>query len=402
MSTLVTVEDIEAARAKIAPFLPVTPVTYGDALSERTGRSVWLKWDNKLRTGSFKERGALHFLLSLEESTRARGVIAASAGNHALGLTFHAHRLNVPCRLVMPINAPLVKVQACKKLGADITFEATLHDALTHAQEIAKAKNITFVPPYDHHNIVAGQGVAGLEILDQCHNFDSVILPIGGGGYAGGIATAIKSKRPKTYILGVCSEWAQNIRNTQVDQKKTPRIPPATIADGIGVKTIGAVTKPLLDKYIDKIITVSEAAIARAIIAYLEHEHTVVEGGGAAALAGLLAGELPAEFQKPLLAVSGSNIDVNLLSRLIEHDMADRGRLLRVNISLPDRPGALSSICEIIASGGANILQVLHDRFYAKIPGHVEVTIVMEVRDQDHSCSVTEALRSAGFPTVQM
>lgn len=391
------VAQIESARVRIAPYLPVTPLTHALSLSDELKRSIHIKWDNKLRTGSFKERGALNFLLSLDPGQLERGVCAASAGNHALALSYHAHRLHVPCHLVMPTLAPLVKVESCRKLGAHISHKANLYECLEYAAEISAKEGFTYIPPYDHELIVHGQGVAGLEVLDQLDDFDSVVIPVGGGGYAAGIAAAIKAKRPDVYVLGICSQWAVQLRKNQ--QTKSTAIVPMTIADGIAVKTIGKVTGPILDQCLDHLAAVSEESIARAIIMLLEHEHAVVEGAGAAGFAGLIEGHLPARYQKPVVMVCGSNIDTNLLTRLIEHDMAERGRLLRVRVMLPDKPGMLHTITGIIAGQGANVLQVMHDRFYARLPGHVEITVMLEVRDRAHADEVVNQLVVAGLPT---
>ena len=400
MSQLPKLSDIEAARTRLAPHLPVTPVTEALSLSEELKRTLYLKWDNKLRTGSFKERGALNFLLSLEAKVLARGVCTASAGNHALGLSFHAQRLGAPCFIVMPANAPIVKIQSCRSFGAQIVFKPSFQEALEYAQELAREQGYTYVPPFDHEWIVHGQGVAGLELLDQVPDFDSVVIPVGGGGYAAGVATAIKAKRPDVFILGVCSEWALEARHNPVAHHG--KIVPMTIADGIAVKSIGKVTGPILDKRVDQILPASEWSIARAIIMLLEHEHVVVEGAGAAGLAGIISGHLPVQCKKTVVFVCGSNIDTNLLSRLIEHDMAEKGRLLRVTIALPDRPGMLHTISGIIAHEGANILQVTHDRSYAKLPGYVEITVLMEVRDRGHGEATIAALMKAGLPTVEV
>ena len=400
MSTAPTLAEIEAARARIAPHLPVTPVSHATLLSEELGKHITIKWDNKFRTGSFKERGALNFLLNLGQAARAKGICTASAGNHALGVSYHAQRLGIPCEIFVPHNAPLVKIERCKKFGAVISYRENLHEGMEHAKALARDTGVTYIPPFDHHFIVEGQGVAGLEVLDQVSDFDSVVIPVGGGGYAAGVATAIKAKRPDVFILGVCSEWA--IRARQLKEGGKSLIPEMTIADGIAVKQIGQVTGPILDKYVDKIVPVSETAIAHAIITLLEQERVVVEGAGAAGLAGIIEGHLPDRCQKPVLFLCGSNIDMNLLSRLIEQDMGERGRLLRVNISLPDRPGMLNQITGIIASQGANVLQVHHDRFYARLPGYVDITVVMEVRNRTHGAQVIDHLNGAGLPTQRV
>jgi threonine dehydratase len=395
----VSLSDIEAARARIAPYLAVTPVTHALGLSEEFSRTILCKWDNKLRTGAFKERGALNFLLSLDKERLAKGVCAASAGNHALALSLHASRLNAPCHLVMPVTAPLVKVESCRRLGAEITQVPTLYEALEIAARWPAERGYTYIPPFDHELIIAGQGVAGLEILEQCGDFDSIIMPVGGGGYAAGVATAVKAKRKDVFILGVCSQWALNMR---ANKPQPGGFVPMTIADGIAVKTIGAITGPILDTYVDKLVSVSEESIARALVMVLELEHAVIEGAAAASVAALLEGYLPERYKKPVLLMCGSNIDTNILSRLIEHDMAERGRLLRVRITLPDRPGMLHQISGIIAGQGANVLQVLHDRSYAKAPGHVDITVMMEVRSREHAKQVVDQLVGDGLPTEVM
>lgn len=400
MSTILTLTEFEAARARLAPHLPVTPVSHATLLSEELGKQITIKWDNKFRTGSFKERGALNFLLSLDDAARTKGVCTASAGNHALGVSYHAQRLGIPCEIVVPHNAPLVKIERCKKFGAVISYRENLHEAMEHAKGLAKETGVTYVPPFDHELIVQGHSVSGLEVLDQVADFDSVVIPVGGGGYSAGVASAIKAKRPDVFILGICSEWAVRMRESK-DISASP-FPQMTIADGIAVKKIGAITGPILEKNVDKIVPVSETAIAHAIIMLLEFERAVAEGAGAAGLAGLIEGHLPDKCQKPVLFICGSNIDMNLLSRLIEQDMGERGRLLRVNISLPDRPGMLNQITGIIASQGANVLQVHHDRFYARLPGHVDITVVMEVRNRLHGTQVIDHLNQAGLPTQRV
>jgi len=397
MDTSPTLAEIEAAKERLAPHLPVTPVSHAVSISEALGKHITIKWDNKLRTGSFKERGALNFLLSLDPSLRERGVCTASAGNHALGVSYHCQRLGIPCEIVVPVNAPLVKIERCKKFGATISYQNSLSEAMVYAQNLARETNITYVPPFDHEHVVQGHGVGALELLQQVSDFDSIVIPIGGGGYAAGVAATIKQKRPDIFVLGVISEWAQRIRQNPDAYK--PGFAPMTIADGIAVKQIGKVTGPIIEKYVDKIVAAPETSIAHAIMMLLEHERVVVEGAGAAALAGVIDGHLPDRCKRPVVLVCGSNIDMNLLSRLIEQDMGERGRLLRVNISAPDRPGMLHQISGVIAEQGANVLQVAHDRFYARLPGYVDMTFVMEVRDRAHGAQIVKFLNDAGLPT---
>ena len=397
MGAFPTLVEIEAAKERLAAHLPVTPVSYAASISEALGKHITIKWDNKFRTGSFKERGALNFLLSLDPSVRERGVCTASAGNHALGVSFHSQRLGIPCEIVVPFNAPLVKIERCRKLGAKISYQSSLAEAMVYAQNLARESNITYVPPFDHEFVVQGHGVAALEVLHQVSDFDSIVIPIGGGGYASGVAATIKQKRPDIFILGVISEWAERIRQNPDAYK--PGFAPMTIADGIAVKQIGKVTGPIIEKFVDKVIAVPETSIAHAIMMLLEQERTVVEGAGAAGLAAVMDGHLPDRCKKPVVFVCGSNIDNNLLSRLIEQDMCERGRLLRVNVSLPDRPGMLHQITGIIADQGGNVLQVAHDRFYARLPGYVDITVVVEVRDRAHGAQIVKHLNDAGLPS---
>ena len=396
MKGSVSVDAIKAARAILAQHVPITPLTKAHGLSEQFCRTILCKWDNKLRTGSFKERGALYFLLGLSDEERQRGVCAASAGNHALAVSFHAQRLGIPCLLFMPEAAPLVKVERCRRFGAEIKQIGTLHECLQHAEVLSTERGYTFIPPFNDERIVTGQGVAGLEVLDQSSDFDSVIIPVGGGGYAAGVATAIKTARPDVYIMGVCSEWAVSMRQNE-PQSYEGRIAPVSLADGIAVKTIGNVTAPILDAHVNELVSVSEETIARAIVTVLEHEHVVLEGAGAAGIAALLQGMLPERFKKTVVFCCGSNIDSNVLSRLIEHDMAERGRLLRLRVSLPDKPGMLHTLTGIISSEGANVLEVVHNRTYAKIPGYVEITVVMEVRGCPHADAVVGRLEAYGL-----
>lgn len=393
---LPTYDDVVAARTRLQGFVPRTPVTRSICLSEDLGLEVSLKWENKLRTGSFKERGAANFLLSLSEPERARGVCAASAGNHALALSYYCKKLNVSCTLVMPVSAALVKVEACRKAGATvILFGVTFSETLAKAAEVSRDRALTIVPPFDHPWIIAGQGTCGLEILEQLPDIDSLVVPVGGGGLISGIALAVKEKRPDLFILGVRSEWAEQAKYdpTSLSSRRTP----PSIADGIAVKDIGIVTREIIGQRVDKMVTANESEIATAIIKHLEIEHSLIEGSAAAALAALYRGELPAEYKRPVFVISGSNIDGSLLSRLLERNSRLIGRILTLKVSLPDRPGALHDLTGVVAGIGANIVQVHHDRFDAEIPGSVDVSVVVEVRNPDHAVETELAVRDAGF-----
>lgn len=390
----VGLDDIIAAQKRLRSILPITPVTHSPGVSSIVGSDIYFKWDLKFKTGSFKERGAANALASLSPAERQKGVCAASAGNHALALSYHASLLGIPCHIVMPTGASLVKVESTKRTGADVTlFGKTFDEAYEEAVSRSKRHGYKFISAFDDTSVIAGQGTAGLEILDQVPDVDAIIVPIGGGGLISGIATAVKAKRPEVFILGVQSEWAVAAR-AGTHNTAEMAIAPATIADGIAVKRIGALTKPIIEKYVDKTVSISEIQIASAIIKYLEIERTVVEGAGAAALGALFEKQLPSNFKKVVVMACGSNIDMSVISRLIERDMGERGRLLRIVVAVPDRPGSLHTITGMIAKQGANVLQVQHDRSLSIVPGNVDITFLAEVRNKDHKEEVMQALRA--------
>lgn len=395
-TSLPTHHDVLAAQARLYGFIPKTPVTKSICLSEDLGLDVYLKWENKFRTGSFKERGAANFLLSMTDAERSRGVCAASAGNHALALSYYCAKLGVACWLVMPVTAPLVKVEACKKAGAHVLLHGVnLSEAFQRAAEIVRERKLTFIPPYDDNRIIAGQGTCGLEILEQLPDIDSIIVPVGGGGLISGITLAVKESRPDIFILGVRSEWAEQAKYdpTSLSARRTP----PSIADGIAVKDIGLITREIISQRVDKMITADESEIAGAIIRHLELEHSLIEGSAAAALVALYRGELPSQYKRPAFVISGSNIDASLLSRLIERHTRLAGRVFTLEVSLPDRPGALHDLSGVVANTGANIIEVHHDRFGVDIPGSADVSLVIEVRNKDHALETTTTVKEAGF-----
>ncbi len=398
----VSAEDIVAALARVRAVFPATELTPSQRISERTGHEVLLKWENLLRTGSFKERGAVNVLTLLNEKQRRAGVCAASLGNHALALSYHAARFAVPCTIVMPTSAPLIKVQSTKNTGArTILHGQTFVEAYQYAQQLAEQEGLRFVSAFDDPEVIAGQGTCGLEILEQCNDFDSLIVPMGGGGLISGIALAVKSRRPEVFILGVQSDWVTKGLKAG-DGQPQQLIPAVSIADGLAVKSPGKLTAPLVEKLVDKRISVSESQIAEGIIAFLELERSVVEGAGAVGLPALFGRHLPSSCKKTVVVISGSNIDMNMLSRLIERDMGERGRLLRIVVSVPDRPGSLHTVTGIVARGGANVLEVLHDRSFSHIPGNVDISMVLEVKDPEHKAQVLRSLTSVGIEVREL
>jgi threonine dehydratase len=394
----VTFAKIKEAQSRTSHELEPTPLTYSPTISALVGKHVSFKWENKFPTGSFKERGALNFLKSLSPEERKRGVCAASAGNHALALSHHAQRLQIPCTIVMPRTAALVKVDSTRSAGASVQLEGVDFDAAyRNALALSEKNNQIFVPAFDDVRTVCGQGTCGLEVLEQHSDFDTIVVSIGGGGLMAGIATVIKEKRPEVTVIGVQSEWAVEERSKA--HQKAPAFPPGTIADGIAVKRVGTLTAPILKEKVDQIISVTEADIAQSIITYLRMEKTVVEGAGAAALVPVLGGQIPESSEKIVVVVSGSNIDVNLLSRLIDRDMRKRGRLLRLRVSVPDRPGSLAVVTSLISEKGANVLETFHDRSFSLYPSNVDITFLLELRNEDHQQELRHALHEAGVST---
>jgi threonine dehydratase len=296
----------------------------------------------------------------------------------------------------MPRTAPLVKIRHTERTGATVILEgSTFDEAYERAQALAKQEGTRFVSAFDDHAIIAGQGTAGLEILEQCPDLDTIVVPVGGGGLASGIALAVKARRPEVMIIGVQSEWVLKSRAESKPPSETA-IRPVTIADGIAVKRVGTLTGPIIGALLDSLISVNEGEIANGILRYLELERTMVEGAGAAALAAILAGKLPKGRRHTVVLACGGNIDMNVLSRLIERDMAQLGRLLKVVVSAPDRPGSLHRISGALSAQGANVLEVQHDRSFSKVPGNVDITFSMEVRDNAHKLRVLEQLRALG------
>ncbi|MDZ4787045.1 MAG: threonine ammonia-lyase [bacterium] len=399
MPQAIELADIERAKQGISRYLQPTPLYLSSTLSEFTGKEIYIKWESKLKSGAFKERGALNVLLNLNSEQAKAGVCAASAGNHALGLSLHANKLGIPCTIVMPKFAPLVKIQACEKAKAKVILHGSVFDdALEYALQLSEENKTVFVHPFNNPLVMAGQGTIGLEILDQLPSVEAIIVPVGGGGLISGVSTAIKSLKSDTYILGVQSEWAVSYQNG-LPQKNT-LVAQTTIADGIAVKRIGDLTAPIIKSRVDSLTTVNEDEIARAIVKLMEYEKSVAEGAGAASLAALLKGALPEQYNKIVLCVCGGNIDINLLSTIIQRDLVERGRRLKIMVTVPDRPGQLNQVSGAIAELGSNVLDLYHDRFYCK-PGMVDMVFMLEVRDRIHGDKVVGGIEKIGFKVVR-
>ena len=395
----VNLDSIEEARRRLGHAIHLSPCQLSHHLSERTGLELYLKLENLQRTGAFKERGALNKLLTLSEDERHRGVIAASAGNHAQGVAFHASRLGIRAQIVMPQATPLVKVVSTRAFGAEVILHGANYDeACDEALRRCSELNLTFIHPFDDPLVIAGQGTIGLELLDQVHDLEAVVVPIGGGGLIGGIACALKERNPRIRVIGVEPEKLPSMLRAREAGAPITIGAQATIADGIAVRRVGEHTLPLVMRYVDEIVTVDDEEIASAILMLLEHEKTLAEGAGAAALASLLQAKTSLRHQRTAVLVCGGNIDVTLLARIIERGLVKDGRLLRLRVYLLDRPGALLQLTEILARERANIVETIHNRAYYGVSlAETVIDVTLETRGASHITAISHALAESGF-----
>jgi threonine dehydratase len=393
------VDAVEAARVRLRDTIYQTPCPYSETLSELTGTSCHVKLENLQMTGSFKERGAANLLLQLDEAERRRGVVAASAGNHGLAVAFHAERLGIPATIVMPTYAPLIKVTSARRYGAEVILDGANYDE-AYEQACARVTQggAIFVHPFDDPRVVSGQGTLGLELLEQVEGLDAVIAPVGGGGLIAGIGLALKARRPSVRLIGVQATAVPAMQRS-LHARGRIRVPAApTIADGIAVRQVGEVTFDLVTRLVDDIVTVDEEELANAILLLLEIEKTVVEGAGAAPLAALLNRPLGLEGRRVALVLSGGNIDVTMLARIIERGLVKDGRLVRLGVVLRDRPGTLARLTALIADEGVNILQIEHDRAFSRQAiGATEVALTLETSGRKQIDALKQRLEAAGY-----
>jgi threonine dehydratase len=398
----ISFDDVLAARVAIGDKVIRTPCLKSQTLSELTGAEVWLKFENLQFTAAYKERGALNKLLSLDADQRKRGVIAASAGNHAQGLSYHAKRLGIPATIVMPRFAPVVKVKQTEGHGAVVLLHGeSFDDASTYAHTIAAQRGLVYVPPFDDALVMAGQGTVALEMLEDVPELDTLIVPIGGGGLISGMATVAKHLNPAIEVVGVQAELYASMYAKLRGQ--TAACDGDTLAEGIAVKVPGVLTFEVVKALVDDVVLVGERDLERALALLLNIEKTVVEGAGAAGLAAMLAHKNRFRGRKVGLVLCGGNIDTRLLANVLLRDLARSGRLARLRIRLKDRPGQLFEVSRIFDQQQVNILEVYHQRVFTNLPAKGLITdIECETRDRDHLDRLVEALRGAGYEVRNM
>jgi threonine dehydratase len=397
---MVNLRSIQDAMDRIRGSIAITPFVHSEKFSRQTGSTIFLKLENLQMTGAFKERGALNKILLLTEEERRRGVIAASAGNHAQAVAYHATKRGIQAQICMPLTTPLVKVSATRGYGAEvILFGANYDEACEEALRRSKEHRLTFIHPFDDEAVIAGQGTLGLEMIEQHGDLDAVVIPVGGGGLIAGVACAVKEINPKIRVIGVQSSKIASMK-AALEKNELVTLPAnKTIADGIAVRCAGTLTFPLVQKYVDEVVTVDEEEIASAILQLLEKEKMLAEGAGAAATAAVLNKKTPNNGKKLGVLVSAGNIDVSLLSLIIERGLVKDGRLVRLRVHLPDHPGALQRLAGVIAEQKANIVETNYDRaYYGVVLGDTVIDITMETRGPEHVADVMAALDAAGYP----
>ncbi len=401
---MVTLEDVQAALGRIRDRIYLSPCARSETLSRLTGTSAYLKLENLQMTGAYKERGALNKLLQLPDADRERGLIAASAGNHAQAVAYHAGRLGVKATIVMPEATAIMKVANTRAHGARIVLHGANYDeAYAEARRLEQVERLTFIHPFDDPEIIAGQGTVALEVLAQEPETDAVVVPIGGGGLASGVAVAVKALRPGAKVIGVETEVLPSMLQALEAGRPVTLDPAATVADGIAVKRAGDLTFEHVRKWVDEIVTVSEEEIASAILYLLEKEKTVVEGAGAVGVAALMQRKIRGLDGKRVVSiVSGGNIDVNLVARVIERGLVKDGRLVRVSVALQDKPGQLAKVSAIIANHRANVIEVHHTRAFAYRFGDTTLQLTLETRGLEHVEEILRALRERGYHVQQM
>ena len=397
MSDLLTLDHVRAAHARIRDSIVETPTLHSQTLSKLTGANIYLKFENLQFTAAYKERGALNAILLLSEQQRSKGVIAASAGNHAQGLSYHGTRLGIPVTIVMPVPTPTVKVMQTESVGGKVVlFGETFDDAYKHARQLEAEQGLTFVHPFDDPNVAAGQGTVALEMLESTPSLDMLVVPIGGGGLLSGMGTAARALKPDIGLIGVQAELYPSmyalLKNLQMPCEGD------TLAEGIAVKIPGAFTSEVIRELVDEIVLVSETELETAVSLLLQIEKTVVEGAGAAGLAAVMANPEIFAGKNVGIVLCGGNIDTRLLANVLLRDLARSGRLARLRLTLQDRPGALFKVMRLFNEHNINIIEIYHQRIFTTLPAKGLITdIECEARDAQQLQGLVDGLNVAGY-----
>jgi threonine dehydratase len=397
MTDQLTLSHVQAAHQRIKDSIVNTPTLHSKTLSALTGANIYLKFENLQFTAAYKERGALNALLMLSEEARGRGVIAASAGNHAQGLSYHGTRLGVPVTIVMPVPTPTVKVMQTESVGGNVVLHGeSFDDAYKYARLLEAERGLTFVHPFDDPNVAAGQGTVALEMMEAVPDIDMIVVPIGGGGLISGMATAARGLKPEIGVIGVQAELYPSMY-AQINGKQMP-CEGDTLAEGIAVKIPGAFTSKVVEKLADEIVLVSEAQLETAVSLLLQIEKTVVEGAGAAGLAAIMAHKEKFAGKNVGVVLCGGNIDTRLLANVLLRDLARSGRLARLRITLQDRPGALFKVMRLFDEHNVNIIEIYHQRIFTTLPAKGLITdIECEARDAEQLQGLVDGLRASGY-----
>lgn len=396
---MLTLKAIKEAAVLLRDVVRRTPLLYSHSYSQSTGAQIYLKTENLQRTGSFKIRGAYVKMWHLPPEARKLGVIAASGGNHAQGVALAGRRLGVPTTIVMPEDASLAKIMATRHRGAEVLLRGTVFDqAQTYARRLQRQRGLAFIPAFDDYQVMAGQGTIALEVLEDLPDADLLLAPVGGGGLIAGVALAAKELRPQMRIIGVQASAAHAAAASFRHGRRETHLSAGTIADGIAIQRPGRLTLPIIQKYVDDMVTVEEEDISQAMVMLLERSKLVVEGAGAVGLAALLSGRVRAEGQKAVALLSGGNVDINLVAKIINHGLATAGRYLILRTRLPDRAGRLFLLLSRLAEKKVNIINIQHRRERPGLPlGQAEVELTLETRDVSHCQEVVEHLARSGY-----
>lgn len=397
MSDLLTLDHVRAAHARIRDSIVETPTLHSQTLSKLTGANIYLKFENHQFTAAYKERGALNAILLLSEEQRSKGVIAASAGNHAQGLSYHGTRLRIPVTIVMPVPTPTVKVMQTESVGGKVVlFGETFDDAYKYARQLEAEQGLTFVHPFDDPSVAAGQGTVALEMLESIPSLDMLVVPIGGGGLLSGMGTAARALKPDIGLIGVQAELYPSMYALLKDLQMPCE--GDTLAEGIAVKIPGAFTSEVIRELVDEIVLVSEAELETAVSLLLQIEKTVVEGAGAAGLAAVMANPEIFAGKNVGIVLCGGNIDTRLLANVLLRDLARSGRLARLRLTLQDRPGALFKVMRLFNEHNVNIIEIYHQRIFTTLPAKGLITdIECEARDAQQLQGLVDGLNDAGY-----